>query len=287
MKQIQFLFEGNSTLRPLGVAMGTPLAWPVLKNIMHLTLVGGSLWRKQMSVCWNKRAPVEHVILFFCIQGTFVSEVWVLCLVWNVLGGVMICVSSFWHQMTHTTYTLCVWVKSTRTLFSRERSAFIVSFSLWESSALVCPFSREDWGNHLPHAARVQPLLRQRGDWDYGDHRWSLLMSLREELISRARQRLTRVNCWRRMYCNLHLLIQQEVLCWLLARSWLMRAKRIFLSLLSLSAPRMKSCWKLCFTFQLWVVPSHNTHLGRSKTPTPSIDRFWRCQEFHGYFPCQ
>ncbi len=26
------------------------------------------------------------------------------------------------------------------------------------------------------------------------------------------------------------------------------------------------------FTFQLWVVPSHDTHLGRSKTPTPNIN---------------
>ncbi len=25
-----------------------------------------------------------------------------------------------------------------------------------------CPFSRENWGNHLPPAARIQPLLRQR-----------------------------------------------------------------------------------------------------------------------------
>ncbi len=43
-------------------------------------------------------------------------------------------------------------------LFSREWSAFIVSLFLWESSALVCPFSRENWGDHLPPAARVQSL---------------------------------------------------------------------------------------------------------------------------------
>ncbi len=43
-------------------------------------------------------------------------------------------------------------------------SARIMSFSLWESSALICPFSRENWGNHLTPAARVKPLLRQRGD---------------------------------------------------------------------------------------------------------------------------
>ncbi len=63
-----------------------------------------------------------------------------------------------------------------------------MSFFLWESSTLFCPFFRENWGNHLPPVARVQPLLRQRGDrGDRGDRRWSLLTSLREEfLISRS-----------------------------------------------------------------------------------------------------
>ncbi len=114
------------------------------------------------------------------------------CLLWNVLGSVPIRVSAFWHQKTHTTYALCVWAKSTCTLFKRERSTFIVSVFLWKSSVLICPFSRENWGNHLPPAARFRPLLRQRGDWDHGDRRWSLLTILREEFISRARWRLTR-----------------------------------------------------------------------------------------------
>ncbi len=109
---------------------------------------------------------------------------------------------------------------------SREWSARIVSFSLWESSALVCPFSRENRGNHLPPAAQVQPMLRQRGDWGRGDCRWSSLTSLWEELISRARQRLTRVNCWKKMYCLLHLLIQQEVLCWLMVVWWRRREEK-------------------------------------------------------------
>ncbi len=60
---------GNEMLRPLGGAMGTPSAWLVseawIKHTMHLTLAGGSLWCKQMSVRGHKRAPVEHVILFF------------------------------------------------------------------------------------------------------------------------------------------------------------------------------------------------------------------------------
>ncbi len=37
----------------------------VYKHPMHLTLAGGLLWRKLMSVCKHKRAPVEHIILFF------------------------------------------------------------------------------------------------------------------------------------------------------------------------------------------------------------------------------
>ncbi len=46
------------------------------KHPMHLTLAGGRLWRKLMSVCEHKRAPVEHIILFFP-SGDLVSEVWV------------------------------------------------------------------------------------------------------------------------------------------------------------------------------------------------------------------
>ncbi len=41
---------------------------------------------------------------------------------------------------THDPNALCVWAKSTRALFSREWSAFIVSlFSVGKSSALGCP----------------------------------------------------------------------------------------------------------------------------------------------------
>ncbi len=104
---------------------------------MHLALAGGSLWRKQMSVCGHKRAPVEHVILFLS-SGDFVSEVWVL---WNALGGVPIRVSvsdTRWHTRHMR------WAKSTRTLFSREWSAFIVSLFLWEKlRSRLSLFSRE------------------------------------------------------------------------------------------------------------------------------------------------
>ncbi len=104
----------------------------------------------------------------FFSSGDFVSEVWVL---WNTLGGVPIRVSvsdTRWH-----TRLMC-WAESTRALFSREWSAFIVSLFFGKSSALARPFSWENWGDHLPPAARVQPLLRQWRDWVCGDRRWSL-----------------------------------------------------------------------------------------------------------------
>ncbi len=115
----------------------------------HLTLAGGCLWRKLMSVCGHKRAPVEHIILFLS-SGDLVSEVWVVNMsVEKRFRRYVDPCQCF--RTPDDTHDLCVfWAKSMRALFSREWSARIVSFSLWESSALVCPFSRENWGNHLP-----------------------------------------------------------------------------------------------------------------------------------------
>ncbi len=199
---------------------------------MHLTLAGGSLWRKQMSVCGHKRAPVEHVILFLS-SGDFVSEVWVL---WNALGGVPIRVSisdTRWHTR------LMRWAKSTRALFSREWSAFTVSLFLWESSALVHPFSQKNWGDHLPPAARVQPLLRQWRDWVRGDRRWSLRTSLREEffisLLTAADESKLREED------VLSVTSSDPAGSALLAHGGLMKVERIFLSLLSLYAPRCRA----------------------------------------------
>ncbi len=126
--------------------------------------------------------------------------------------------------MTHTIYALCVWAKSTRALFSREWSAFIVSlFSVGKSSALGCPiFSRElrqssaPRGSGLAAAEAVKRLSSRRSQMklanEFEREKKKMIFS------SRARQRLTRVNCGRKMYCLLHLLIQQEVLCWLMVR---------------------------------------------------------------------
>ncbi len=113
---------------------------------------------------------------------------------------------------THDLCVMCLGEEHARSVLEGMECIHCELFPLGKLRSRLSLFSRE-LGNHLPPVAWVQPLLRQRGDWDRGDRRWSLLTSLREELKSRACHRLTRVNCWRKMYCVLHLLIQQEVLC--------------------------------------------------------------------------
>ncbi len=112
-----------------------------------------------------------------------------------------------------------------RALWSQGNGvARILSISLWESSALVCPFSRENWGNHLPPAARVQPLLELTDESAGG------------------------INISHSSAADECKLLEEDVLSLvssdpagsaLLAHGGLMKAERIFLSLLSLSAPRM------------------------------------------------
>ncbi len=172
-------------LRPLGGRYGnafsvTGVLKHEYKHPMHLTLAGGRLWRKLMSICEHKRAPVEHLILFFIFTGHLCWTVSTVSVAKRFRKCVDPCQRSLTPDETHDTHAFCVWVKSTRAPFSREWSAFTASFFPWESSALVCPFSRGNWGNHLPPAVQVQPLLRQRGDWDRGVRRWSLLTSLKE-----------------------------------------------------------------------------------------------------------
>ncbi len=161
-----FPSEGNfytaSSIGRYGNAFSVTGLWSMnKKHTMHLTLASGSLWRKQMSVCGHTRAPMEHVILFLS-SGDFVSEVWVL---WNALGGVPT------PDDTHDLYV----GRRARALCSRGNGVHSLwAFFFGKSSALVCPFSRENWGDHLPPAARVQPLLRQWGDWVGGDSQLEL-----------------------------------------------------------------------------------------------------------------
>ncbi len=228
--------KGTSTLRPLEGAMGTPSAWPVseawIKHTMHLTLAGGSLWRKQMSVCGHKRAPVEHVILFLS-SGDFVSEVWVL---WNALGGVPIRVSvsdTRWHTR------LMRWAKSTRALFSREWSAFIVSLFLWENlRSRLSLFLRELGRSSAPRgsgpaaAKAVKRLSSRRSQME-------LTNDLREEFFI-SRSTATDESKLREEDA-LSVTSSDPAGSALLAHGGLMKAERIFLSLLSLSAPRCRA----------------------------------------------
>ncbi len=67
-----------------------------------MTLAGGRLWRKLMSICEHKRAPVEHIILFFSFRGLCFWSV-------SIMKRFRRCADPcqrFWQQMTHTTYAL-------------------------------------------------------------------------------------------------------------------------------------------------------------------------------------
>ncbi len=119
---------------------------------------------------------------------------------------------------THDLCVMCLGEEHARSVLEGMECVHCEPFFCGKKAPLsVVPFSRENWGDHLPPAAWVPPLLRQWRDWVRGDRRWSLRTSLRERnFSSRARQRLTRVYCGRKMYCLLHLLIQQKVLYWLM-----------------------------------------------------------------------
>ncbi len=146
--------------------------------------------------------------------------------------------SAFSDTRWHTRFVRYVFGRRARALCSRGNGMCALwAFSLKGKAPLSCvPFSRENWGDHLPPAARVQPLLRQLRDWVRGDRRWSLQTSLREEFfISRStaadesKQREEDV-----------LSVTSSVTS-VSAHGGLMKAERIFPSLLSLSAPRCRA----------------------------------------------
>ncbi len=90
-----------------------------------------------------------------------------------------------------------------------------MSFFLWESSALVCPFSRENWAIICPPR-----LGSSRDEFERG------IKILRSSAADESK------------------LLEEDVLC-LTSSDPAGSALLLFLSFLSLSAPRMKSCWKL------------------------------------------
>ncbi len=154
-----------------------------------------------MSFCGNKRAPVEHVTLFFVFRG----HLFLKCKYCERFRRcVDPCQRFLTPDDTHTTYAFCVWDKlRVRALCSRGngvRSVRCELFSFFFPLSFI-PFLERIWSIIWP------PRLGSSRCWGSneteigGDRRWSMLTCFREELISRARRRLTRVNCWRRIYC--------------------------------------------------------------------------------------
>ncbi len=145
---------------------------------MHLTLAGGRLWRKLTSICEHKRAPVEHIILFFP-SGDLVSEVWVdMSVEKRFRRCVDPCQRCLTLDDTHDLCVMCLGEEHARSVlegmecvhcenfFCGKKLRSRLSLFLERIGAIICP-----------PAAQVQPLLRQWRDWVRGD------------------RRLTRVNC--------------------------------------------------------------------------------------------
>ncbi len=189
---------------------------------MHLALAGGRLWRKLTSICEHKRAPVEHIILFFP-SGDLVSEVWVdMSVEKRFRRCVDPCQRCLTLDHTRDLCVMCLGEEHARSVlegmecvhcepfFCGKKLRSRLSRFLERIAAIICPprlGSSRCWGSEETEFAAIAD---EACEWV-----WE-----REKIIfsSRARQRLTRVNCGRKMYCLLHLLIQQEVLCWLMVR---------------------------------------------------------------------
>ncbi len=155
-----------------------------------------------MSVCGHTRAPMEHVILF-CLQGT-------LFLKCGSMKRFRRCADTRWH----TTYTLGE--EHARSVLEGMECIHWEPFSLGKAplsfvpfleriGAIICPprlGSSRCWGSEETELEAIRS--------------WSLLTSLREEFFILRSSAADEIKCGRKMYCLLHILIQQEVLCWLM-----------------------------------------------------------------------
>ncbi len=66
---------------------------------------------------------------------------------------------------THDLCVMCLGEEHAHSVHEGMECAHCELFSLKGKAPLSCvPFSRENWGDHLPPAARVQLLLRQLRD---------------------------------------------------------------------------------------------------------------------------
>ncbi len=65
---------------------------------------------------------------------------------------------------THDLCVMCLGEEHARSVLKGLECAHCELFSLGKLRSRMSLFFRENRGNHLPPAARVQPMLRQRGD---------------------------------------------------------------------------------------------------------------------------
>ncbi len=188
---------------------------------MHLTLAGGRLWRKLMSICEHKRAPVEHIILFFP-SGDLVSEVWVdMSVEKRFRRCVDPCQRCLTLDHTHDLCVMCLGEEHARSVlegmecvhcehfFCGKKLRSRLSLFLERIGAIICP-----------------PRLGSSRCWGSGETEFAAIGGWRE---------------WTAGEDVLSVTSSDPSGSALLAHGVRMKAERIFLSLLSLSAPRYRA----------------------------------------------
>ncbi len=189
-----------------------------------------------MSLRGHERAPVEHVILFLS-SGDFVSEVLVIM---SVEKRFRRCVDPCQHFLTsddtHDLCVMCLGEEHARSVLEGMECAHCELFSLGELRSRMSLFSRELGQSSAPRGsgpAAAEAAMRLRS--------WGSQMELGDES---ARG----INISRSSAADKSKLLEGDVLSItssdpagsaLLAHGGLMKAERIFLILLSLSAPLM------------------------------------------------
>ncbi len=175
-------------------------------------------------------------------------------------------VSSLFDTWWHTWSLRLLFGQGARTRCSRGSDLRALSFSRWESSALVCLSFRGRRGSRLLPTVQ-DPLLPRHGGNDLvglagGAGRWD-----REGLSLSRSSPQTRVSGWMMMMrFRWHHLIQRLVLCWVMPRKSrrCLRVMKLRLSPINPPALRMTIYWRL------WNAPR------RGLTCRGSGPRWWR-----------
>ncbi len=174
---------------------------------MHLALAGGRLWRKLMSVCEHKGGTCGTHHPLFSFRGP--------CF-WSVSRNMSVekrfrrcvdpCQRCLTLDDTHDLCVMCLGEEHARSVLEGKKLRSRLSRFLERIGAIICPprlGSSRCWGSEETEFAAIADEACER-------------VVRERNFSSRARQRLTRVNCGRKMYCLLHLPIQQKVLYWLM-----------------------------------------------------------------------